>query len=72
MRKATYKIPKVGADPEDAELSVTQVGGGAAGELSSRHLERVGVALLAYGRIEFGGPFAGYIGRYKRHGAKNR
>jgi hypothetical protein len=28
MRKATYKIPKVGADPEDAELSVTQVGGG--------------------------------------------
>jgi hypothetical protein len=28
MRKATYKVAKAGADPEDAEMSVTQVGGG--------------------------------------------
>src|SRR5690606_21329325 len=27
MRKATYKIPKVEGDPEDGEMSVTQVGG---------------------------------------------
>lgn len=28
MRKATFKIPKVEGDAEDAEMSVTQVGGG--------------------------------------------
>ena len=28
MRKATYKIPKADADAEDAELSVSQAGGG--------------------------------------------
>ena len=28
MRKATYKITKAAGDPEDAEMSVTQVGGG--------------------------------------------
>jgi hypothetical protein len=28
MRKATYKIPKVEDDAEDAELSVSQAGGG--------------------------------------------
>ncbi len=28
MRKATYKIPKAAPDTEDAEMSVTQVGGG--------------------------------------------
>ena len=28
MRKATFKIPKVEGDTEDAEMSVTQVGGG--------------------------------------------
>ncbi len=28
MRKATYKIPKAAGDAEDAEMSVTQVGGG--------------------------------------------
>jgi hypothetical protein len=28
MRKATFKIPKASGDPEDAETSVTQVGGG--------------------------------------------
>jgi hypothetical protein len=27
MRKATYKVTKVEGDPEDAEMSVTQVGG---------------------------------------------
>jgi hypothetical protein len=27
MRKATYKIPRVSGDPEDADLSVTQAGG---------------------------------------------
>src|SRR5687767_6167407 len=27
MRKATYKIPKVAGDPEDAELSVSTAGG---------------------------------------------
>jgi hypothetical protein len=29
IRKATYKIPKAEGDPEDAELSITQTGGGA-------------------------------------------
>ena len=28
MRKATYKIAKAAGDPEDAEMSVSQVGGG--------------------------------------------
>jgi hypothetical protein len=28
MRKATYKIPKAGGDPEDAELTVTAASGG--------------------------------------------
>ena len=28
MRKATYVLPKVGGDPVDGEMSVTQVGGG--------------------------------------------
>jgi len=28
LRKATYKIPKADGDPEDAELSVSQAGGG--------------------------------------------
>jgi hypothetical protein len=27
MRKATYKVPKAAGDPEDAEVSVTQIGG---------------------------------------------
>jgi hypothetical protein len=28
IRKATYKLPKAEGDPEDAELSITQTGGG--------------------------------------------
>ena len=33
MRKATYAIPKVEGDPEDAEMTVTQVGGGVAANI---------------------------------------
>ncbi len=33
MRKGTFKIPKVDGDSEDAEMSITQVGGGVAANI---------------------------------------
>jgi hypothetical protein len=70
MRKATYKIPKAAGDPEDAELTVTQVGGtidanierwvgqfGGAKDSLKRTREKVGTFDVTV--VELAGKFAG-------------
>jgi hypothetical protein len=47
MRKATFKIPKAAGDDEDAELSVTQVGGGLDMNLTRWEKQFAGGAPLA-------------------------
>ena len=70
MRKATYKIPKAAGDADDAELSVTQVGGGLdaniqrwAGQFSDSKIPpkqtKKTVGPLAITIVEIHGTFAG-------------
>jgi hypothetical protein len=75
MRKATYKVTKVEGDPEDAEMSVTQVGGsvddnikrwegqfeeGAAPKTSEQQVGGVKVTVVELsGTFKSGGPMMG-------------
>jgi hypothetical protein len=72
MRKATYAIPKVEGDPEDAEMTVTQVGGGVAANIErwegqfeekpSAKIEKKTVDGLEISIVELEGTYRGGMG----------
>lgn len=72
MRKATYAVPKVEGDPEDAEMTVTQVGGGVEANIKrwegqfeekpSAKIEKKTVDGLELSIVELEGTYRGGMG----------